>query len=122
VAIPNATYVARHPRCAIKAGRDWRAAYCAESYSRHCYSERGVAPAKEPSAHDRDHRHVSARDSNADAEPVCQVAEPQTIDHRRQRKTGAHRDRARRDDDSRAEAVGQMTRQRAKDAPREYRD
>ena len=57
-------------------GGDRRAAYCAESYSRHCYSERGVAPPKEPSAHDRDHRHVSARDPHADAEPVCQVAEP----------------------------------------------
>src|SRR5208283_396074 len=60
--------------------------------------------------------------TDADPESVRQVAEPETIDHRGQRETQAHDDRAGRDYDSRAESVREMARDRAEEAPHQHRD
>jgi hypothetical protein len=67
----------------------------------------GVAAADEPSADDRQSRHVGARGAHTHTDPICKVADPHLINERGEDQTATQQDCPRTHDTSRPEAVAE---------------
>lgn len=92
----------RHQQCpAARAGRG--------------QTERGRAMAVEPPADDRQRRDIGAGRPDADAKAIGQVANPHLCRRGREHQSGAHDDRARRDDAARTDPIAETAGDRAED-------
>ena len=94
-------------------GCQWRDDQHAAPGAGGCDPQGRVAPFGEPSADNRQRRHVDAGGTQTHANAVCQVATPHPFDERGGDEAGAQQDCPRTHDNSWPEAIAQMAGERA---------